>query len=172
MRFAFICVYSWLTLFAGDGLTVQPTRVTLSTPQSKQQLISELTTGQFQQDLTAKTQWSSSNANIAAVSAAGVVTPVTDGEADITAKAASFTATVHVTVKGAKAPFTWSFRNNVVPVLTKSGCNSGSCHGALAGKNGFKLTLRGYDPEVDYYTLTRQASGSSLARRAKRGGCF
>jgi len=43
----------------------------------------------------------------------------------------------------AKAPFTWSFRNNVIPVMTKSRLHQGACHGALAGKNGFKLTLRG-----------------------------
>ena len=47
--------------------------------------------------------------------------------------------------------------------MTKMGCNSGPCHGAAAGKNGFKLTLRGYDPEMDYYTLTHQA----LARRTE-----
>src|SRR5438552_4083211 len=52
-----------------------------------------------------------------------------------------------------------SFRNDVQPVLTRIGCNSGACHGAAAGKNGFKLSLRGYDPEADYYTLTRQALG-------------
>ena len=43
--------------------------------------------------------------------------------------------------------------------MTKMGCNQGACHGALAGKNGFKLTLRGYDPDADYDTLTRQAVG-------------
>ena len=43
--------------------------------------------------------------------------------------------------------------------MTKAGCNSGACHGAAAGKNGFKLTLRGYDPEVDHMVLTRQALG-------------
>jgi hypothetical protein len=53
----------------------------------------------------------------------------------------------------------YSFRNHVIPVLTKMGCNSGPCHGAAAGKNGFALTLRGYDPEADYNTLTRQAAG-------------
>ncbi|MGD0913562.1 MAG: DUF1549 domain-containing protein, partial [Terracidiphilus sp.] len=58
----------------------------------------------------------------------------------------------------------WSFRNDVLPVMTKMGCNSGPCHGAAAGKNGFKLTLRGYDPVTDYYTLTHQA----LARRTNR----
>ncbi len=58
----------------------------------------------------------------------------------------------------------YSFRNHVVPVLTKAGCNSGACHGAAAGKNGFKLSLRGYDPEVDYETITRHAA----ARRVNR----
>jgi hypothetical protein len=58
----------------------------------------------------------------------------------------------------------WSFRNHVIPVFTRLGCNSGACHGSSAGKGGFKLTLRGYDPEVDYNTLTRQ----SLGRRTNK----
>jgi hypothetical protein len=53
----------------------------------------------------------------------------------------------------------WSFRNHVIPVLTRLGCNSGACHGAAAGKAGFKLTLRGYDPDLDYAVLTRQSLG-------------
>jgi hypothetical protein len=60
----------------------------------------------------------------------------------------------------AEAP---SFRNQVIPVLTKAGCNQGACHGALAGKNGLKLTLRGYDPELDYDTLTRQSLGRRIS---------
>ena len=52
-----------------------------------------------------------------------------------------------------------SFRKHVIPVLTKTGCNSGACHGAAAGKNGFALTLRGYDPDADYATITRAAAG-------------
>lgn len=51
-----------------------------------------------------------------------------------------------------------SFRNDVQPILTKYGCNSGACHGAAAGKNGFKLSLRGFDDETDYLALTRQAA--------------
>jgi Protein of unknown function (DUF1553)/Protein of unknown function (DUF1549)/Bacterial Ig-like domain (group 2) len=58
----------------------------------------------------------------------------------------------------------WSFRNHVIPILTRLGCNSGACHGAAAGKNGFKLTLRGYDPELDFSVLTRQ----SLGRRVNK----
>ena len=69
---------------------------------------------------------------------------------------------VVLTLLAVEKPATgWSFRNHVIPVLTKMGCNQGACHGALAGKGGFKLTLRGYDPELDYDALTRQ----SLARR-------
>ncbi|MCI0339081.1 MAG: DUF1553 domain-containing protein [Acidobacteria bacterium] len=56
----------------------------------------------------------------------------------------------------------WSFRNHVIPVLTRLGCNSGACHGAAAGKNGFKLTLRGYDPELDYTVLSRQSLGRRI----------
>ncbi len=85
-----------------------------------------------------------------------------DGDAAITAAAHGRSATATVRVKGSQAPFTWSFRNDVIPVMTKVGCNQGACHGALAGKNGFKLTLRGYDPDVDYDTLTRQSVGRRI----------
>lgn len=56
----------------------------------------------------------------------------------------------------------WNFRNHVMPVLTRLGCNSGACHGAAAGKAGFKLTLRGYDPETDFNVLSRQALGRRI----------
>lgn len=55
-----------------------------------------------------------------------------------------------------------SFVNDVLPVLTKAGCNSGACHGAAAGKNGFRLSLRGYDPQGDYENLTREALGRRI----------
>jgi hypothetical protein len=50
-----------------------------------------------------------------------------------------------------------SFRNQVQPILAKFGCSAGACHGAAAGQNGFKLSLRGYDDEGDYIALTRHA---------------
>ena len=55
-----------------------------------------------------------------------------------------------------------SFRNDVEPILAKFGCNSGACHGALAGKGGFKLTLRGYDANVDYHAIARHARGRRI----------
>lgn len=52
-----------------------------------------------------------------------------------------------------------SFRREVVPLLTRLGCNAGACHGTPSGKNGFRLSLRGYDPAFDYASLTRDATG-------------
>jgi hypothetical protein len=54
-----------------------------------------------------------------------------------------------------------SFERDVLPVLTRAGCNSGACHGNLNGKGGFKLTLKGEDPATDLAALTRDM----LARR-------
>ena len=59
--------------------------------------------------------------------------------------------------------FGWSFRNHVESVFAKTGCNSGACHGALAGKKGFKLSLRGFDPKA--------ISSRSRARPAAGGSC-
>ncbi len=52
-----------------------------------------------------------------------------------------------------------SFRNDILPILSKSGCNSGGCHGALAGKGGFRLSLFGYNPEADWQTMTQESRG-------------
>ena len=52
-----------------------------------------------------------------------------------------------------------SFRHDVLPVLSKVGCNAGGCHGALAGKGGFRLSLNAYDPKTDHYNITRELRG-------------
>src|SRR5438132_9124519 len=57
-----------------------------------------------------------------------------------------------------------SFLHDVIPILTREGCNSGACHGTPTGKNGFRLSLRGYDPVLDYQSLTRDAEGRRINR--------
>jgi len=52
-----------------------------------------------------------------------------------------------------------SFRQDVLPLLTKAGCNSGGCHGKLSGQNGFKLSLRGFAGEWDYDWITKDVNG-------------
>src|SRR5437762_8714476 len=57
-----------------------------------------------------------------------------------------------------------SFVRDVMPILNKAGCTQGTCHGAAKGKNGFKLSLRGYDPEFDYRALISDLSGRRFNR--------
>src|SRR5947207_14963232 len=57
-----------------------------------------------------------------------------------------------------------SFVRDVMPILNKAGCTAGTCHGAAKGKNGFKLSLRGYDPEFDYRALIHDLSGRRFNR--------
>ena len=71
-------------------------------------------------------------------------------------------ASATVTVHGGAIRTSWSFRNHVEPVLTRLGCNSGACHGALAGKGGFRLSLRGYDPDQDFFNITQQHLGRRI----------
>ena len=78
-------------------------------------------------------------------------------------------AVVALALVAADAPKTPpSFVNDVVPVLTRLGCNSGACHGKLAGQNGFKLSLRGYAPEMDHPAITRDARGRRIAKSRPR----
>src|ERR1051326_3895701 len=56
------------------------------------------------------------------------------------------------------------FVRDVEPILNKVGCTQGTCHGAAKGKNGFKLSLRGYDPEYDYRALITDLSGRRFNR--------
>lgn len=93
----------------------------------------------------------------------GVVRAVGDGAAVISATVQGETVSAKVTVTGADSPFAPSFRNHVQPVLFKMGCNTGACHGAAAGKNGFKLSLRGYDYDWDHKALTRFAKGRRVS---------
>jgi hypothetical protein len=144
---------------------ILPKSVVISGPRNGQRLLVEGTFADgHQEDLTLRSTLTISDSEIAIVDKGESVIPHADGQATITASLSGHRATAPLTVKDYRTASTWSFRNDVLPVMTKMGCNSGPCHGAAAGKNGFKLTLRGYDPVVDYYTLTHQAN----ARRTDR----
>ena len=149
------------------GLTkieILPSSISILGPRYNQRLLVEGTFADgHQEELTPQATLAISNPKVATIDNENFALPQGDGQATITATLQGHRANATVTVKDFAVATVWSFRNDVLPVMTKMGCNSGPCHGAAAGKNGFKLTLRGYDPEVDYYTLTHQA----LARRTE-----
>jgi hypothetical protein len=150
--------------FAAE-LKILPADVTLTGPHASQRLLVVAEdNGWIIGERTAQAKFSSSSPVVATVDAAGVVRAASDGEATVTAMVDGKQTTVKVTVRKTKEQFTWSFRNHVIPMLTRVGCNSGACHGALAGKGGLKLSLRGYDPDSDHFVLTRQALGRRIDR--------
>lgn len=88
--------------------------------------------------------------------------PVADGRTDLKIKYGGKALTVPVQVEQAKEDRPISFNLDVMPVFMKAGCNTGSCHGSSRGKDGFHLSLFGYDPEGDYYRLTRENIGRRI----------
>ncbi len=155
---------SWCVpdLRADDAVVLLPGEVKLTGSQAYQTLlVEESSGGQLVGQLSEGVTFESSNPQVVAIDD-GVARPMGNGQATITAKVGERSATAAVTVSDMERPFRWSFRNHVESVLAKAGCSSGACHGAQAGKNGFKLSLRGYDPEGDFNTITRQARGRRI----------
>src|SRR5262245_60345033 len=91
-----------------------------------------------------------------------VVRPLRDGETALVLLWNGRELRVPVVVRNAAQQPPTSFRNEIVPALTAAGCNAGSCHGAASGKNGFLLSLFGYDPARDHRMLTRDLRGRRL----------
>ena len=94
--------------------------------------------------------------DIAEISRSGLLRPKADGKGTLVLRLAGKTASVPVTVLGLDTPVHVDFAHDVAPVMSRLGCNSGTCHGSAQGKNGFKLSLRGYDPIFDVRALDRR----------------
>jgi hypothetical protein len=93
----------------------------------------------------------------------GYVVPKSKGDAQLLISAVGLETKIPVHVSDA-SPQQVDFVREVVPVLGKVGCNQGTCHGSQAGRAGFKLSLRGYDPLFDYRALVDDVSGRRFNR--------
>ncbi len=85
-----------------------------------------------------------------------VITPTLDGKTELKIEFGGHTLSMPVEVKDAGKDRPISFKNDVMPVFMRSNCNTGSCHGAARGKDGFRLSLFGYDPDGDHHRITRE----------------
>ncbi len=141
------------------SVEVFPRDVHLNTVHDQQSLIVQAhdATG-LTRDVTAEAVFKLSNPAIARVEG-NVLFPATDGQAELTVSYGGHNIQVPVVVKDATADPAISFRLDVMPVFMKSGCNTGSCHGAARGKDGFRLSLFGFDPAGDHFRLTRELPG-------------
>src|SRR5689334_20180664 len=142
------------------ALRVQPEAVTLTGPRAVQQVV---VTGQYAdgsvRDLTPFSDLTVETADVAAVDAGGFLRPNKSGSTALVVRAGPQTAHVPVTVVDFEKPKPVSFRHDLIASLNVGGCNAGACHGTPSGKNGFRLSLRGYDPAADYLQLTRDVFG-------------
>ncbi len=142
-------------------LTIFPATVTIRGADDAPQLL-VTASGVRPLDLTATASYAVSNPAIVRVEKDGRVYPLANGSAEIVATHAGQSAKATVTVTGMEAARPINFANHIEPVFTKLGCNSGGCHGKIQGQNGFRLSLLGFDPELDYMTLVKESRGRRL----------
>jgi Protein of unknown function (DUF1549)/Protein of unknown function (DUF1553) len=123
-------------------------------------------------DLTREAQYSAAPPGIVRVSPGGYVRPIGKGEAAITIDlggAGGQRQTVPVSVRDFDESQPLHFGNDIVPLLTRHGCNSGGCHGKASGQNGFKLSLFGFDPGFDFNALVKEGRGRRIFPGAREG---
>ena len=127
---------------------------------ARQQLLvtGKLADGQLR-DFTHKAIYQVSPAGIVSVDAEGLASAISDGAATVTVTAEGAQGSLTVKVEGASQNRPINFANQIVPIFTKAGCNSGGCHGKSSGQNGFKLSLLGFEPAEDYEHLVKEARG-------------
>jgi hypothetical protein len=110
-------------------------------------------------DLTRAVRYSSDNPAVAKVDAAGYVTPAGDGSTSIRVAGAGAGLEVAVKVTGFASGRSVDFKTELVPLLSRLGCNAGGCHGKASGQNGFKLSLFGFDAKFDHDAIAKEARG-------------
>jgi hypothetical protein len=144
------------------SITVSPADIALSNVRDRQSLmVQAVMANGLTFDVTEQAQLAIENG--AFVKADGqTFHPVADGTTKVTVSYEGHNVDVPVTVTNASTDLPISFRLDVMPVFMKTSCNNGSCHGAARGKDGFRLSLFGFDPAGDHFRLTREIPGRRI----------
>jgi hypothetical protein len=147
---------------AAATVRVFPPAVHLSTSRDRQSLVVQLVEPNgITRDVTAKATVSIDDSGKARLDGR-TLRPVADGDTAVTVSFADAKVSVPVHVERSGEDPALSFRLDVMPVFMRAGCNAGSCHGSARGKDGFRLSLFGFDPEADYHRLTREQPGRRI----------
>jgi hypothetical protein len=150
-----------VTAFGADSsarFEVFPADVQLSTSRAEQSIVCRVVQPDgVTRDVTGQVQWLVPDSHLIQMDR-NIARPVADGTGELKVKFEDQIVSMPVHVKDAKVDRPISFRLDVMPVFMRAGCNVGSCHGAARGKDGFHLSLFGYDPEGDYERITREMS--------------
>ncbi len=161
----------WLFAVFGSGavadagtLTVSPAEVTLERPEATQQIVILFAdaTGRSL-DITRKVSIQIDPPSIAVVDERGLITALANGAGTIVIQSGEERTAIPIKVSRLDNPVPISFRREIIPILTKAGCNSGGCHGKAEGQNGFKLSIFGYDAQADFEALVLEGRGRRVS---------
>ncbi len=148
--------------FAVDSISVEPRDILLRGENRRQHLlVTALSENGVRRDASHLASFESLDPAVARVEG-GVVIGVADGSNQIRIRLGERTTTVKVKVVGFASYPPVHFINDVAPIFSKLGCNSGGCHGRAAGQNGFKLSVFGFDPAGDYDALIKEGRGRRI----------
>jgi len=123
-------------------------------------------------DLTHHASLSIDNYSILKALTGNRVQPLANGTATATLTHAGLKTSVPVEVRSCEAPLPINFTNQIIPIFTKMSCNGGGCHGKGGGQNGFRLSLLGYEPEIDYASLAREERNRRILVTAPDNSLF
>ncbi len=153
---------SWLSAGAESAeLTMAPREIVLSDAFARRQILAEVDG----RDVTLQAEYSSKNAAVATVDR-GYVTPIGEGATEIVIALAGQRAVVPVKVQGIRNGRAVDFATEIVPLLSRYGCNAGGCHGKQGGQNGFQLSLFGFDQPYDHDAIAKQGRGRRISPAA------
>lgn len=142
------------------ALRVLPERFELAgMNEGRQLVVTGVDAGGRLRDWAREARYTAEPVGIVRVTPQGYVRPAGKGQAVITVEAGGHTRTVQAEVRDFDETKPLHFANDVVPLLTRHGCNAGGCHGKASGQNGFKLSLFGFDPAFDYNAIVKEARG-------------
>ncbi len=152
---------------AESGLSVEPAAIQLAGAHARQQVVVTLQTPEGSpRDVTRSARIEVRPAGLAEVTPGGVVRPFRPGTGTVWVQVAGKQTEATLVVDHVDPPPPPGFRADVVPLLSKAGCNMGACHGNLSGKGGFKLSLRGEDSDLDLAAIARDQLGRRVDRIA------
>lgn len=155
-----------------ERMEVTPAKIELTDVYGHRQvLVTGITSSGDRVDLTRMCKIDGGD-GIVAVSEQGGVRPVANGSGELTFAFGGNEVSIAVSVNGQEVPRDVSYIQDIMPTMSKLGCNQGTCHGAAQGKNGFKLSLRGYDPLFDHRALTDDLQGRRFNRAAPDRSLF
>lgn len=146
-----------------QALTVQPTRVRLRGSDSAAQILvtADLGKGRLV-DLSSDVTYEVADPKVISVTPSGRIVPRTNGTTEVRARYGTKEVRVAVQAERLDDKEPINFANQLVPIFSKLGCNAGGCHGKLSGQGGFRLSLLGAEPELDYMTIVQENRGRRI----------